>query len=243
MKRHGFKATGFSLLLLAALLLALIPGEAARAAVGFLLVRTDPASGVTVTGATLNGTVNVDGGDYVVTFQYGLTPGCGGSRDYGTSIDASPLNVMGSLDTPVNAVIGGLTPNTTYYFCVVIYDRIKDSDRMKPIPGPELTFRTSAGGGGGVIIVLNPPEGVTASDGAYPNKVQVSWSVVYGADYYLVYRSESLGGSKIPANGYRTTSLGGGDIWAVPGVTYYYWVQACNNTFCSALSAYDTGWR
>jgi hypothetical protein len=32
------------------------------------------------------------------------------------------------------------------------------------------------------------------------------------------------------------------DTNAIPGVTYYYWVKACNGTNCSTYSSYDAGW-
>jgi hypothetical protein len=84
---------------------------------------------------------------------------------------------------------------------------------------------------------------ITASDGLFSDKVQVSWPAVPGASSYLGYRAESLGGTQIPANGYLTSLPGGDDLWALPGVTYFYWVKACNGLNCSPLSAVETGWR
>jgi fibronectin type 3 domain-containing protein len=84
---------------------------------------------------------------------------------------------------------------------------------------------------------------VTASDGAFQDKVEVSWTALSGATSYLVYRSETFSGTKTPANGFSTTSLSGVDTWATPGVTYYYWVRACTATGCGDFSAAETGWR
>jgi hypothetical protein len=87
------------------------------------------------------------------------------------------------------------------------------------------------------------PTGLSASDGVFSDQVQLSWSAVSGADSYLVYRAEGLDGVKQPAAGLPTTSLGGADLWTTPGVTYYYWVKACNGMGCSDFSAAESGWR
>ena len=78
-------------------------------------------------------------------------------------------------------------------------------------------YEYSPGGGGGRIIVR--PWVIIASDGLYAERVRVDWTATTGASYYLVYRSESLDGPKLPTEGVRTTSLGGDDLWALPGVT------------------------
>lgn len=84
---------------------------------------------------------------------------------------------------------------------------------------------------------------ITASDGAFADKVDVSWTAITGATSYMAYRSETLSGIKTPAQGFTTTSLSGIDTWATPGLTYYYWVKACNNTNCGDFNAAETGWR
>ncbi len=101
--------------------------------------------------------------------------------------------------------------------------------------------RAPGGGGGGGGGLTPPP--VTATDGTFLDKVNVTWTPSDGATYYLAYRSTSLDGARVPVNGYYTTNPGGDDIWADPGVTYYYWVRACNASGCSDFSPYDTGWR
>jgi surface protein len=88
---------------------------------------------------------------------------------------------------------------------------------------------------------LAAPTGVTASDGAFTDKVQISWNASAGATSYQVYRATSAGGAKAgPANLTATTV---NDTTATPGVTYWYFVKACRGTRCSDYSAYDTGWR
>lgn len=91
--------------------------------------------------------------------------------------------------------------------------------------------------------ILRSTPVVTASDGTDTSGVNVSWPALSGVDYYLGYRSDSLDGVKIPTTGVLVSGLSGADIWGLPGVTYYYWVKACNASACSEFSAPETGWR
>jgi hypothetical protein len=95
----------------------------------------------------------------------------------------------------------------------------------------------------GVVITVPMPPVLAASDGAYLDKVLGTWPAVSDATYYVGYRSESLTGAKIPQGGMETSSLTAADSWAVPGLTYYYWVKACNTNGCREFSAAETGWR
>jgi lysophospholipase L1-like esterase len=97
---------------------------------------------------------------------------------------------------------------------------------------------------GGVSI--NPsgggaPTGVTASDGTYTDKVQVSWTASTGATSYQVYRNTSSSSSGATQIGTPSTSPYD-DTTATPGATYYYFVKACNGAVCSNFSASDSGY-
>ena len=74
---------------------------------------TAPATAVTMTSATLKGTVNANNDSTIVTFEYGLTDA------YGSSVTAAQSPVSGSVDTPVNAALSGLTANTVYHYRIV----------------------------------------------------------------------------------------------------------------------------
>ena len=87
------------------------------------------------------------------------------------------------------------------------------------------------------------PTGISASDGTFTDKVQVSWSASTGATYYQVFRNTSndsssaiLLSSSFPSSPYNDTS-------AVAGTIYYYWIKACNSVGCSSYSASDSGYR
>jgi|GEM_PF-508368 len=90
---------------------------------------------------------------------------------------------------------------------------------------------------------LEPPTRVTASDGDFEDRVEVSWTAVSGAGLYRVYRCTTTGDScdLIAAN---LTSLAFGDAGGKAKTIYYYRVKACKHFGgCSKLSTADAGHR
>ena len=98
-----------------------------------------PATNITTSGATLNGTVNPNSSSTVVTFEYGLT------AEYGSSITADQSPVSGSINTNVSADLSGLSPGTTYHF------RVKAENELGTIYGEDNKFRTSYDGFTGTV--------------------------------------------------------------------------------------------
>ena len=97
------------------------------------VVTSNAASGITATGATLNGTANANGNNTTVTFDYGTTTG------YGSSATATQSPVTGSSNTAVSASISGLTcGGATYHF------RVKGVNGGGTANGGDLTFTTGA---------------------------------------------------------------------------------------------------
>jgi hypothetical protein len=96
-------------------------------------VSTVAASGVTSSGATLNGTVSSNGSSTTVTFNYGPTV------SYGSTVTASqsPL-ASGAGAASVSYALTGLTCGTTYHFRVVGANSAGTSN------GGDLSFTTSA---------------------------------------------------------------------------------------------------
>lgn len=146
-------------------------------------------------------------------------------------VNGNPV-VSGSASGPISLAVG---PNTITTLVIA-------QDGLTTKPYTVQVTRAGGGGGGGGGGGLIPPV-LTASDGLHTEKIAINWTASAGATYYLVYRSSNLDGIKIPLGGYRTTELGGFDIWANPGITYYYWVKACNESQCSDFSVYDSGWQ
>ncbi|MCG2661053.1 MAG: hypothetical protein L6437_12515, partial [Kiritimatiellae bacterium] len=86
---------------------------------------------------------------------------------------------------------------------------------------------------------LAAPGGIFATDGAYINKVRVTWPLVDGATGYQLYRGVA-GGALAPL--YFTPGGEYNDMSVVGGVHYEYKVGATNGIFGSALSVGDTGY-
>lgn len=111
----------------------LIPAAHAQLAIS---VVTEPATGISATGATLNGTVNGNGTDVsAVYFDYGAS-----SAYENIFVNAVPFNVTAAQGaTPVSLVIGGLSCDTTYHFRVTA-----DDENGRNAQGGDLAFTTTA---------------------------------------------------------------------------------------------------
>jgi len=82
------------------------------------IVSTLPATNLTNLGATLQGTVNANGAETSVTFEYGITTAYGNAKAYEVKVSGSPALVAGTSATMVNATLTGLLPGTQYHFRV-----------------------------------------------------------------------------------------------------------------------------
>ncbi len=95
-------------------------------------VTTNAATGVTSSGATLNGTVSSNGGATAVSFEYGLT------NAYGSSIAATPGSLAaGATNSAVTASLTGLVCETLYHF------RVRGANSAGTSNGIDRTFTTS----------------------------------------------------------------------------------------------------
>jgi len=93
---------------------------------------------------------------------------------------------------------------------------------------------------------LIPPQGVSASDGMWTNKVAITWSATVGANHYIVYRNTrpDIGTCVMLHSG--VYALNDEDTSADPGRFYFYWVQAIhasNANSASYLGGPDMGHR
>jgi len=93
---------------------------------------TNAATYATAAGATLNATVNPNGADTMVHFDYGTT------SSYGASTAAQDIG-SGTAAQSLSTVIAGLQSNTTYHFRVVA------SNQWGTTAGSDMTLTTSGG--------------------------------------------------------------------------------------------------
>jgi phosphodiesterase/alkaline phosphatase D-like protein len=106
-----------------------------------LTVTTLDASGVTSSGATLNGKITGGGSAFAGWFEYGTTTSLGTHSDAQT-FSASTTNVS------LTQILKNLSPSTTYYFRVVGY-----TGGGANILGDVLSFTTAAGDAPGTISI------------------------------------------------------------------------------------------
>jgi hypothetical protein len=82
---------------------------------------TNAASGVTVTSATLNGSLNPNGASATGWFRYSATNPGACSDAFGTRVPTSGGTALGAGTSSVNFAQSalGLSANTTYYYCAI----------------------------------------------------------------------------------------------------------------------------
>ncbi len=86
------------------------------------------------------------------------------------------------------------------------------------------------------------PTGLAASQGAFTNKVQLTWNPSSGATSYAVYRNTLNDSASAAALGTEPTSAAYNDTAVAAGTLYYYWVKAKNSVGASAFSAGASGY-
>lgn len=82
----------------------------------------------------------------------------------------------------------------------------------------------------GFTPLLQPPTNVSATDGMYSDRVEITWDTVSEATHYRVFRSSPLSpGSKTAISDWQTgTSFN--DTTGSTGFTYYYSVKAATSS-------------
>ncbi|NOX44799.1 MAG: hypothetical protein GXO72_03555 [Caldiserica bacterium] len=136
---------------------------------------------------------------------------------------------------------GDVVQGTTYWYRV----RACNDAGCSPFSDADAGY-ASAERGGGEAQVPGIPGNVTATQGAYEDKVRVTWDAVAGAAYYEVFRSDTEGAGYGQIAETTGTSYDDVDDTASavdPCVSYWYKVRACNDNGCGDLSAPAEGWR
>ncbi len=125
------------------------------------------------------------------------------------------------------------SPETTYYYRV----KASNSSGTSGMSNYDTGYRDIA-----PPPPPSTPSNVNATDGAYTDKVRITWDSVSGATSYKVYRCTD---SSTNSCTYLTSDSSSpyNDTRANPGTTYYYRVKASNSSGTSGMSNYDTGYR
>ncbi len=141
---------------------------------------------------------------------------------------------LGPWQTDTSFIDTGATAGTTYYYWV---------RAAKSSGGAEATGYSAYDTG--VRAVWAPPSNVAATDGAFLDRVEVTWNGVVHATHYRVSRATSPSGTKLDLGSWQAgTSFT--DTGAAAGTTYYYWVRAATGSGgenATDFSDYNTGVR
>jgi V8-like Glu-specific endopeptidase/fibronectin type 3 domain-containing protein len=89
---------------------------------------------------------------------------------------------------------------------------------------------------------LLPPTDLQASDGAFFDKVKVTWTASTGATSYRIYRN-TINDKATAAQIGTSATTEYNDSTAVEGVSYYYWAKAVSSVGLSDFSDGDSGYR
>jgi hypothetical protein len=183
-----------------------------------LSATTEPATNISASGVTLNGTVNANGLSTIVTFEYGTT------LSYGQTVTAAQSAVTGNTNTNVSADISGLTPDTIYYF------RIKAVNSLGTVSGDDGTFTTLAGGQA-LIATAEPPTnisetGVTLNGTVNGNHLPTTVTFEYGTTTNF---GQTVTAAQSPVTGNSIAAVSADISGLTRGTTYHFRVKTENS--------------
>ena len=177
---------------------------------------TNPATGVTTTGATLNGIVNAVNASTTVTFEYGQT------ASYGSTVTADQSPVTGSSDTPVSKAITGLAPNTQYHF------RAAGVNTNGSAQGSDLTFTTSAAAPTASTGSASSITSTGATLNGTVNAFNASTTVTFEYGQTTSYGT-SVTANPSPVTGMSDTPVNYAITGLAPNTLYHFRVVATNS--------------
>jgi MYXO-CTERM domain-containing protein len=208
------------------------------------LVTTGAASGVTATGATLNGSANPRGDEATGYFRYGtVNPGtC--NDTFGTRAPQSGGTSLGSGNSAVSfsQPITGLASGTTYYVCALAVNVVGTG------VGTVQSFTTPTA----PSVVTNPPSALGSTTATLSGSANPNGAATTGWFRYAQVNPGTCNdsfGTRAPSSG--GTSLGSGSSLVgytqaisglTSGTTYYYCAIASNQAGVSvgAVESFTT---
>jgi uncharacterized protein (TIGR02145 family) len=177
---------------------------------------TQPATNISATGVTLNGTVNSNYLPTTVTFEYGPT------TSYGQTVTATQSPVSGNSNTNVTAEITGLAEGTTYHF------RVKTVNSLGTTYGNDIVFITL----GQAPTAITQSACCLSATGAKLNGTvnanYVSTTVTFEYGTTSAYGS-SITAIQSPVTGNNSTSVSASISGLNAGTTYHFRVKAVNS--------------
>jgi len=143
----------------------------------------------------------------------------------GTSVNIGVSIAAGYNDTDA-------APNTIYYYWV----KATNSAGTSEFSSYDTGFRSV------VSSEIPAPANIQASDGTYTNQVRVTWNSVSVAASYQVWRNVSNDSASASLLTTISSTTCDDTTATTPGLTFYYWVKARNDSGVSAFSQPDAGY-
>lgn len=185
------------------------------------IATTQAATGITTSGAVLNGAVNPNGMATDAWFQYGTDPNLSGADN--TAIQAAGNGVA---DVSVNASVTGLTAGTTWYF------RVCASSAAGTVYGSTVSFATGSPGAAPTVQTLAASgvgtDNARLSGSVNPNGQATQAWFEWGTDPGLAGSSSTS--TQSGGSGSSAVVLGASLAGLSSDTTYYYRVVASNAT-------------
>lgn len=189
-------------------------------------------TGISSTGATINGSGNANGANAGISVEYGLT------TSYGSTQTATPAIITGTTSTGVSATLSGLSPSTTYH---VRYKASNSagttytSDTTFTTLGPAVSLPTLSIASIGAIST----SGATVNGNANANNGSTTLSLEYGL---TTSYGSSASVTPSPVSGNSATAVNGTLSGLTPNTLYHVRLKGVNSagTAYSADSTFTT---
>ncbi|MBN8459840.1 MAG: cadherin-like beta sandwich domain-containing protein [Verrucomicrobia bacterium] len=149
-------------------------------------------TGITDTGATLNGEVNANGTASTVSFEYGTNP------SYLTTVAATPGSFADTGATPVSADLTGLLPETTYHY------RLVATNGTMTTRTEDRTFTTS----GEALLGALSLDGGPLMPAFSPHRFDYDVTVPFATGSATLTAAASMPGVSVTVNGAPVASAG-----------------------------------
>jgi len=161
------------------------------------------------------------------------------TADYLIGTDAVPALGSGGFSSEnINVDVRSIyppIPSGTYYVGIfvdhgTVVAESSEGNNTYSFASPQVTITT-----------MSAPGNVQATDGAYSDRIRLTWNAVSGATHYRVYRHTV--NSAVDATA-LTGWLAGTTYYDYdpgPGGQYYYWVKAAASVFGSGESGFSVG--
>ncbi len=177
---------------------------------------TLPASNLSATGSTLNGTVNANHLSTTVSFEYGTT------LSYGQTASAAQNPVTGNSDTNVTLELTGLTARTDYHF------RVKTVNSLGTVYGNDMIFTTL----GQLPTAVTQSAcclrttGATLNGTVNANYLSTTVTFEYGS---TTAYGNIIAAYPSPVTGNNSTNVSASLSGLNPGTMYHFRVKATNS--------------